>query len=185
MLIGFRCAGKSTVGRLLSKRLKKEFVDCDEYIEKKMCLLIREIFDLWGESYFRLLEGQAIADLCKLDGRVIATGGGAALRYKNIHNLKRNGYVIYLEVAPAKACERITRDPQSRDRRPPLSTKELFEEVTEQLAFRRRYYLNAADLTVATDERSGEEVVAEILAHLKARGLMGPEEGDDSEASLA
>src|SRR5262245_62566594 len=94
VLIGFRCAGKSTVGRGLAQRLGREFVDCDEYIEGKTHLSIREIFDLAGESYFRTLEGQAIQDLARADGRVIATGGGAVLRRQNTKYLKRNGILV-------------------------------------------------------------------------------------------
>ena len=101
VLIGFRCAGKTSVGKELADRLGRPFIDCDEYIEKKTNLTIREIFDIAGESYFRMLEGDAIADLCKMDHRVIATGGGAVLKYKNIRNLKQNGFVIYLDTSAA------------------------------------------------------------------------------------
>ena len=183
ILIGFRCAGKTTVGQRLAEQIKAEFVDCDEYIEKKTHLTIREIFDLCGESYFRMLEGDAIKDVCRLDGRVIATGGGAALRYKNIHNLKNNGLVFFLDVGPDEAAKRITADPKSRSRRPALTTKDLKSEVREQVGLRRDYYLKAADFTVRTDQRNAEEVVIEIVGRLKERGL--PDVGDDRDASLA
>ena len=94
VLIGFRCSGKSTVGKSLAKRLRRPFTDSDEYIEAKTHLPIREIFDLAGESYFRTLEGQAIVDLSRLDGQIIATGGGAALKRQNMKSLRRNGLVI-------------------------------------------------------------------------------------------
>ena len=186
ILIGFRCAGKTTVGQRLAEQIKAEFVDCDEYIEKKTHLTIREIFDLCGESYFRMLEGDAIKEVCRADGRVIATGGGAALRYKNIHNLKNNGLVFFLDVGPEEAAKRITADPKSLSRRPPLTTKDLRSEVREQVGLRRDYYLKAADFTVRTDQRSAEEVVIEIVARLKTKGIT--EEGgppDDRDASLA
>jgi len=183
ILIGFRCAGKTTVGQRLAQQIRAEFVDCDEYIEGKTHLTIREIFDLCGESYFRMLEGDAIKDVCRLDGRVIATGGGAALRYKNIHNLKNNGVVFFLDVGPEEAAKRITADPKSRTRRPALTSKDLKSEVREQVGLRRDYYLKAADFTVRTDQRSAEEVVLEIVARLKTRGLA--DAGDDRDASLA
>jgi shikimate kinase len=183
ILIGFRCAGKTTVGQRLAEQIKAEFVDCDDYIEKKTHLTIREIFDLCGESYFRMLEGDAIKEVCRADGRVIATGGGAALRYKNIHNLKQNGLVFFLDVGPEEATKRITADPKTRSRRPPLTPKDLKSEVREQVGLRRDYYLKAADFTVRTDQRSAEEVVVEIVGRLKKRGLA--EGGDDRDASLA
>jgi shikimate kinase len=182
ILIGFRCAGKTTVGQRLARRLRADFVDCDEYIETKTHLTIREIFDLCGESYFRMLEGDAIKEVCKLDGRVIATGGGAALRYKNIHNLKSNGIVFFLDVGPDEAAKRIVQDPKSKSRRPALTSKDLKSEVQEQVGFRKKYYLNAADFTVRTDQRNAEEVVLEIVARLKERGVSDP--GDDRDASL-
>ena len=65
ILIGFRCAGKSSVGTALATRTKKEFVDCDDYIENRTHLAIREIFDIAGETHFRTLESDAIADLAR------------------------------------------------------------------------------------------------------------------------
>lgn len=195
VLIGFRCAGKSTVGPKLAAKLHRDFVDCDEYIEAKTHLSIREIFDIAGEAYFRGLEGQAIADLSKQDGKVIATGGGAALRYKNIQQLKRNGVVFYLEVGAETAYERFRGDPRSKDRRPALTPLDHLSEMQEQVKHRTPYYLNAADHTIRTDGRSVDEVMSEILLHLKERGLAGgadpghtdppPDAGDDDELSTA
>ena len=56
ILIGFRCAGKSSVGTYIAKRTRKEFIDCDDYIENRTHLAIREIFDIAGETHFRTLE---------------------------------------------------------------------------------------------------------------------------------
>lgn len=183
VLIGFRCAGKSTVGRRIAARLKRDFVDCDEYIEERTHLNIREIFDIAGESYFRGLESQAIGDLSKFEGKVIATGGGAALRYKNIQQLKRNGLIIHLQVGPESAYERFRSDAKSRPRRPPLTALDQLTEIRQQMEFRNPYYLNAADLIVRTDGRPVDDIVAEILAWLKERGIHEPP--DDNELSAA
>ena len=174
VLIGFRCAGKSTVGRALADRLRREFVDCDEYIEQKTHLSIREIFDLAGESYFRTLEGQAIQDLARADGRVIATGGGAVLRRQNMKYLKRNGILVLLEVTPDVAFERIRRDSKSAARRPALTGEDPMTEINQQLQFRRPYYQGAADVAVRTDERPVAEVVEEIILHLAKHGITPP-----------
>ncbi len=181
VLIGFRCAGKSTVGKALAARLGREFADCDEYIESKTHLSIREIFDLAGESYFRTLEGQAIQEMARSDGRVIATGGGAVLRRQNTKYLKRNGIIVLLEVTPDVAFERIRRDPSSRTRRPAMTGQEPLNEIHAQLEFRRPYYSAAADITVRTDERPVAEIVEDILKHLKARGITPPGNDQDRE----
>jgi len=177
VLIGFRCAGKTSVGQELARRLSRSFVDCDEYIERKTNLKIREIFDIAGESYFRMLEGDAIADLAKQDGAVIATGGGAALKYKNIRNLKRNGVIIWLDVKPQAVLERMDRDTQNGEGRPPLTKLSPEEEVHQQMDFRRPYYLSAADYVVSSDAGSLEDTVRQILEKLKTHGVK--EIGDD------
>lgn len=183
ILIGFRCAGKSTVGALLARKLGRPFVDSDDYIERKTGLSIREIFEIAGEQYFRLLEGDALADLSKFDNQVIATGGGAALKYKNIRNLKRNGILIYLEATPQSILERIEKDEKTGMRRPSLTGQDPSLEVPEQLQIRRPYYLSAADTTIPTDQKPTETIVQEILDWLKERGVGGAT--DDTDTAIA
>ncbi len=183
VLIGYRCAGKSTVGRAVADKLHAEFIDCDDFIEAKTHLSIREIFELCGESYFRTLEAEAIAELTRLDGRILATGGGAILRYKNIQTFKRNGLVFYLDIGADVAYERIRKDAQTAARRPSLTGKDLLTEIREQVAMRRPYYLNAADYTIQADERPVEEVVGEVVVRLVERGWKPP--GDDGDHNLA
>lgn len=166
VLIGYRCSGKSTVGRRLAERLSREFIDCDDYIEKKTELTIREIFELHGESHFRSLESRAIGELAKLDGKIIATGGGAVLKYKNMQALKRNGRVFWLDVRPDTACRRLLEDPKTGERRPSLTGKEPGVEIREQLEFRRPYYRKGAHVTVQTDGREIEAILADILRDL-------------------
>lgn len=171
VLIGFRCAGKTTIGKFVAERLAMEFVDSDDYIEKETSLSIREIFEKKGESFFRLLETDAIAALAKVDGRIIATGGGSVLRYKNTSTLKRNSFIIFLDVDAQHSSERVKNDPKSRQQRPPLTAKDPFDEIKEQLAIRRPYYLNVADRVIDTNEKTVEEVVDHVMALLRERGL--------------
>lgn len=178
VLIGFRCAGKTSVGQTLASRLHRPFIDCDEYIEKKTGLSIREIFEIAGEQYFRLLEGDALSEMAKLDGRVIATGGGAALRYKTMKNLKRNGIIIHLEANLDSVLARLQADVKSRTRRPSLTEKDPREEIREQLDLRRPYYQSAAEFVVHTDEKPVDVIVGEITEYLKTKGLSSTPEGD-------
>jgi shikimate kinase len=168
VLIGFRGSGKTTVGKALAAKLGREFIDCDDFIEKRTHLTIREIFELGGESRFRALESEAIAELAKLDGKVIATGGGAVLKYQNMQVFKRNASkIFFLEVGPETAMERIEGDPATRSRRPALTDKDPATEIREQIAFRAPYYAKAQDVTIQAEGRKVEEVVAEILKHLE------------------
>jgi len=182
ILTGFRCSGKSSVGKTLAARLGREFIDSDEFIERQTGLPIREIFERHGESHFRVIESQAIAELAKLDGKVIATGGGAVLKHKNMQALKRNGVVVHLGVSADAAFERMREDPSTAARRPPLTGQDPYLEIREQIEFRKSYYQASADVTVATDGKKVEDVVGEILAHLKERGF---EERQDMDAAPA
>jgi shikimate kinase len=171
VLIGFRGSGKSTVGKAVAERLKRDFIDCDAWIEKVTGLSIKEIFDQHGESHFRTLESQAIGELSAMDGKVIATGGGAALKYQNMQVFKRNGgKIFFLEVGAETAFRRIQADETTRLRRPALTEKDPFTEVKEQIEVRRPYYLKGADVTVPTDGRAIEDVVQEILRHVQESG---------------
>jgi shikimate kinase len=171
VLIGFRGSGKSTVGKALAERLGREFIDCDAWIEKHTELSIREIFEKHGESHFRTLESKAISELSAMDGKVIATGGGAALKYQNMQVFKRNGgKIFFLEVGAETAFARIQGDESTRSRRPALTEKDPFTEVKEQIEIRRPYYLKGADVTVETDARPIDDVVKEILIHVQEKG---------------
>ncbi|MBI5125149.1 MAG: shikimate kinase, partial [Planctomycetes bacterium] len=96
-LIGFRGTGKTTVGRLLAKYLEWEFIDADDYLEKKIGKTIKQIFQEGGEGLFRDVEGEVIRELSRMKDKIVAAGGGAVLREENVRNMKQNGLVILLE----------------------------------------------------------------------------------------
>lgn len=183
ILIGFRCSGKSCVGKALAARLGREFIDCDEYIERQTGLPIREMFERHGESHFRVIESQAIAELSKLDGKVLAMGGGAVLKHKNIQALRRNGVVFHLQVSADAVIERMRRGAAGADSRPLRPTGEDPDsEIRAQIELREPYYRGSADVGVRTDGRRVEEVVEEILAHLRERGFPERQDMDASPA---
>ncbi len=101
-LCGFMGCGKSTVGTRLAKQLNVPFVDMDTYIEERAGMTIPEIFEQYGEPYFRDLETQAIRELACRDG-IIACGGGAMLREENANIAAAHGSVVYLDV-PFHTC---------------------------------------------------------------------------------
>lgn len=95
-LIGMPGSGKSTIGKLLSKKLSLPFYDTDEMIVESAKISIPEIFEKYGEEYFRELEAEALKKALSLGG-VIATGGGAIKREENRHLMKRHGIAVYLD----------------------------------------------------------------------------------------
>src|SRR5881392_4036176 len=95
-LVGMMGAGKTTVGRLLARRLKLRFIDSDHEIESRCGVKIPLIFEIEGEAGFRAREAQAIAELTELDGVVLATGGGVIGSSANRERLAARGTVVYL-----------------------------------------------------------------------------------------
>ena len=96
VLIGMPGSGKSTVGKALAEKLSRFFVDTDDVITEKHGV-ISEIFAQKGEEYFRDIESEAVKEVAKKGGIVIATGGGAVLRKENVRALKQNGVVFFLD----------------------------------------------------------------------------------------
>ena len=88
--------GKSTAGKLLAKKLNRDFVDTDSLIVENENMPIPEIFEKYGEEYFRNAESKAVAQAGKMSSRIIATGGGAILRDENKAALRQNAVVVFL-----------------------------------------------------------------------------------------
>lgn len=162
ILVGPMGAGKSTIGRLLAKELRIPFKDSDKEIEHRTGADIPWIFDVEGEPGFREREQAMIAELCALDGVVIATGGGAVLRETNRAILKAGGQVIYLFTSIEQQLGRTSRDRN----RPLLQTSNPEKVLVDLMSVRDPLYREIADLIIETDERPPRIVVQEILEQL-------------------
>ena len=163
VLIGYRGAGKSAVGRELAARLGRELISTDAEIVKRAKQSIPEIVARYGWEYFRDLESTVCRDLADRDQVVIDTGGGAVLRPQNVEVLKQNGKLIWLTATPDTITARIGGDTQ----RPSLTgTKSFLEEITEVLQDRTPKYQAAADHVMKTDGRSIQQLVEAVLALL-------------------
>ena len=163
VLIGFRGTGKSTVGRLLAKRLERYFIDSDKYIEDSTGKTIKSIFEEDGEEGFRQIETDTIAELSKANNKVISAGGGVVLREGNVNNLKDNGFLILLEATPEIIHNRIAQDKNTTQQRPSLTDKEPLDEIKHLIEQREHAYKNAADYTINTSYVSCEDIVNEII----------------------
>jgi shikimate dehydrogenase len=97
VLVGMPASGKSTVGKLLSEALGRELIDTDDMIIEKAGLPITEIFNRYGEKYFRDLETECVKAASARSSVIIATGGGVPLREENIVALKQNGRIFFLD----------------------------------------------------------------------------------------
>lgn len=97
VFIGMPGSGKTTIGKIFSKRLNLNFFDVDDYIEKKEKIKIFDIFKTYGEEYFRKIETKYLFEICKNDNSVISTGGGVITKKINMDILKKNGIIIFID----------------------------------------------------------------------------------------
>jgi shikimate kinase len=159
VLVGFMCSGKSTVGPRLAQRLGWAFVDFDVEIERREGRRIADIFRERGEPFFRALEGKVTDRVAERREIVLAPGGGWITQPALVRRLRPDGALVWLRVRPETVYARHRR--QGSVVRPLLETERPLERIRTLLAERVPLY-REVDLAVDTDERTPEEVVAEI-----------------------
>ncbi|MGA1846743.1 shikimate kinase [Deferribacter abyssi] len=160
-LIGFMGTGKTTVGKILAKKLGKKFYDLDELIEKKVGKTIRDIFIDDGEEQFRKIETEVLKDVAAGRDYVIATGGGLLTTVGNYEVMKESGVVITLAASAESIYERL-KDDKSR---PLLMVDNVIDEI-KRLMFERAPLYIKADYIVDTSDVPPEKVVDEIMEFL-------------------
>ena len=163
MLCGIMGSGKTSVGRLLARRLDWEFIDTDGRIEREQGRSIAEIFESQGEAAFRTLERDVLEKL-PARGAVIALGGGAVTEPDNRELLRRKGTLIWLDAGPEALAGRVGRA-TSRPLLAGLDPAGRLERLRELRAARAAAY-GEADLRVATDDLTPAQVCGAVLAAL-------------------
>lgn len=164
LLIGFMGCGKSTVSSYLYKMLSMDSVEMDAVIQERMGMTINEIFENYGEEYFRNLETNLLIELSRKNQQVISCGGGAALREINVKHMRNNGRVVLLTAKPETILERV----KDNDDRPLLRGNKNVEFIGNLMEQRRAKYEAAADIVVSTDHKTVLEICQEMIAKLTA-----------------
>lgn len=159
VLIGFMGCGKTTVGKLLAKKLGFTFIDSDTFIENKLNMKISQIFEKYGEKYFREYEHNIIIEIGKLNNHVVATGGGVIKDKKNIAELKKKGIVLYLNMPP----ERIYTNIKDDNSRPLLQVDDKLSAIIELLNQRKPLYEMYADVIIDIKDDTVDNIVANII----------------------
>ncbi len=164
-LIGFMGTGKSAVGKELARNLQKKFFDTDQFIEEQTGRTITTIFAEQGEAYFRVVESKVVQQLAQKTEVVISTGGGAALAEANIQALLETCFVVCLQATPATIYDRTS----GQKVRPLLAGDNPLTKIELLLASRKSAY-DKAELKIATDKHSVQQIAALICAAYRRSG---------------
>jgi len=178
-LVGLMGAGKTSVGRLLAKRMQKTFLDSDHEIESRTGVRVPVIFEIEGEAGFRRREAAVVQELITLSGIVLATGGGAVLDPLNRFALHSTGTVIYLRAAPSELYLRTRHDRN----RPLLRTADPLAKLEELHRIRDPLYRECAHLIVDTGNQAIRSLVSRIERDLRDRARI-ENAADDSAQPL-
>ena len=144
-LIGYMCAGKTTIGKQLAQLLKCSFYDLDSIIEHKYNNSIHNIFKIFGEDYFRNIETDVLKELIntKEINAIISCGGGTPCYNNNLELMKNSGIIVYLKVEPQIIVKRINDSDIIRPVVANNSGNNLLDFVTKQLSKREYFYYQA------------------------------------------
>jgi shikimate kinase len=152
-------SGKTTVGRVLSRRLGFDFLDTDKEVEKLAGMSLRNLFETSGETTFRELERQVLHTTSKLEKTVISTGGGTPCFFDNMDFIKQNGVSVYLMLQPASIVNRLENSKNPRPLVHRLSSSELQAYVETELEKRKKFY-NNADYVIKAESVSIDQIIS-------------------------
>ena len=165
ILVGPMGAGKTTIGRLLSQQLDREFFDSDRVIEENAGADIPWIFEKEGEEGFRRRETQTLESMLEADQTpvVLATGGGIVMKEENRAMLKQQPLVVYLFASVAQQLQRTSKS----NNRPLLKQGNPKETLTRLFTIRDPLYREVASVIVETDSRHPKTVANKVMDAIK------------------
>jgi shikimate kinase len=180
-LIGMPGGGKSSIGKLLARRLAADFADVDSAIERSAGYTIAKLFEREGEAAFRRREADALRDLVSGGAAVVSTGGGVVLSAVNRELLRSQTIPVYLFASPAELWRRVRKN----SRRPLLQVDDPYARLCELFEQRHRLYSEVATIVVETGRPPMREVVDEIVAKLERANIVSLDAASDVDRSRA
>ncbi len=168
-IIGFMGVGKTTVSDYLSIILNRHKIDIDKYIEEKENMTISQMFEEYGEDYFRNCETNVLKELNEKSNKIISCGGGIVLRGENIDLMKKQGKIVLLTASAQTIYERV----KSSTERPILNNNMNVEFISSLMKKREEKYLETADIIINTDNKDIKEISDEIIKKFNEKNNNG------------
>ena len=162
-LIGFMGAGKSTISDYLKNALAMDVVEMDQCIVERQGMSISDIFETYGEEYFRELETNLLIEMQSQSNVVVSCGGGVPMRERNVVEMKKNGRVVLLTAKPETILERV----KDNHDRPLLENNKTVPFIADLMEKRRTKYEAAADIIIETDGKNELEICEELVHRLR------------------
>ena len=163
VLIGFMGAGKSTISDYLKTVFAMDIIEMDQIIAKRAGMSISDIFETYGEQYFRDCETNLLIEMQSRTNVVISCGGGTPMRECNVVEMKKNGRVVLLTAKPETILDRVK---DSHDR-PLIENNKTVPFIADLMSKRREKYEAAADIIIETDGKSELEICEELIHSLR------------------
>ena len=163
VLIGFMGAGKSTISEFLKTAFAMDVIEMDQIIAEREGMSISDIFEVYGEQYFRNLETNLLIEMQSRTNVVISCGGGTPMRECNVVEMKKNGRVVLLTAKPETILDRVK---DSHDR-PLIENNKTVPFIAELMEKRREKYEAAADIVIETDGKDELQICEELIHRLR------------------
>ena len=163
VLIGFMGAGKSTISEFLKTAFAMDVIEMDKIIAEREGMSISDIFEVYGEQYFRDLETNLLIEMQSRTNVVISCGGGTPMRECNVVEMKKNGRVVLLTAKPETILDRVK---DSHDR-PLIENNKTVPFIAELMEKRREKYEAAADIVIETDGKDELQICEELIHRLR------------------
>ena len=163
VLIGFMGECKSTISEFLKTAFAMDVIEMDQIIAEREGMSISDIFEVYGEQYFRDLETNLLIEMQSRTNVVISCGGGTPMRECNVVEMKKNGRVVLLTAKPETILDRVK---DSHDR-PLIENNKTVSFIAELMEKRREKYEAAADIVIETDGKDELQICEELIHRLR------------------
>jgi shikimate kinase len=168
-LIGYRCTGKTTIGKSVAETIDWRFVDADTMLVGECGRQIKDIVDTEGWQAFRRRERSTLKQICMQKRQVVATGGGVVLDADNVRAMQGCGIIIGLGATADTIRKRMLQDITTATFRPALTDRGLVKEIEDMLSKRNPCYESASDFFIHTDGIPVVEITQTIIQKIKHR----------------